>query len=435
VSRSGGGEQLAERPGLEAWAREQDAADPLAWCLEEFERPVGEAGAPLVYLCGNSLGLMPRGVRSLLAGELEAWSRQGVEAHLEGPRPWYSYHEPLLAPMARLVGADPGEIALMNSLTVNLHLMLVSLYRPAPSRWRVLLEDGAFPSDAYAIESHLRARGLDPADGMIRVRPRTGETLLRTEDVESLLTERGKEIALVLLPGVQYYTGQCLDIERITRAAHQAGSVAGFDLAHAAGNVPLRLHDWNVDFAVWCSYKYLNAGPGAVAGCFLHQRHAGDRSLPRFAGWWGNDPATRFEMDRPEGFVPVPDAGGWQLSNPPVLAMAPLIASLELFERAGLGPLRAKSERLTGYLEALLRDLPAKRIRLLSPAEPARRGCQLSYRVGPGALGLADALRRRGIVVDYRAPDVIRLSPVPLYNTYHDVWAAAEALRELVLAE
>jgi kynureninase len=418
----------------ERWALEQDARDPLAWCRAEFELPVDGDGAPLLYFCGNSLGLMPREVRAVVASELDVWSRRAVEGHLDGARPWYSYHEPLVPLMARLVGAHPGEVALMNSLTVNLHLMMISFYRPTTVRWKILMEESAFPSDNYAVASHLQSRGLDPADGVIVARPRAGEATLWTEDVEALLSSRGGEIALVLLPGVQYFSGQLLDMERLTRAAHGAGSVVGFDLAHAAGNAMLRLHEWEVDFAVWCSYKYLNAGPGAVAGCFVHEKHGSDPAIPRLAGWWGNDPATRFRMHLNDRFVPVAGAAGWQLSNPPILSMAPLGPSLALFDQAGMPALREKSERLTGYLAQLLSDLPRERIRLLTPEEPGARGCQLSYQVPQGARELFDELRRRRIVGDFRAPDVIRLSPVPLYNTFHEAWRVAGAMRELVFA-
>ncbi len=419
---------------LERWALERDARDPLAWCRAEFELPVDDDGSPLIYLSGNSLGLMPREVRTVVGRELEAWSRRAVEAHLDGANPWYTYHEPLLSPMARLVGARPGEVALMNSLTVNLHLMMISFYRPTSARWKILMEESAFPSDNYAVASHLASRGADPVEGVIVACPRAGESSLRTEDLEALLSTRGSEIALVLLPGVQYFSGQLLDMERLTRAAHAAGCVVGFDLAHAAGNAVLRLHDWDIDFAVWCSYKYLNAGPGAVAGCFVHERHGSDPALPRLGGWWGNDPVTRFQMHLNSRFVPVAGAAGWQLSNPPILALAPLGPSLALFDRAGISALREKSERLTGYLAQLLSELPHDRIRLLTPTEPGARGCQLSYQVQRGARELSDELRRRKIVGDFRAPDVIRLSPVPLYNTFHEVWLVAEALRDLVSA-
>jgi kynureninase len=417
----------------EAWARAQDAEDALAWCRDEFELPSGTDGTPLAYFCGNSLGLMPKATRGLLDAELSDWGRLGVEAHFAGRTPWYRYHEGLREPLARMLGALPHEVVAMNSLTINLHLMLVSLYRPEGRRRKILIEDAAFPSDAYAIASHLEARDIG-ADAVLVARPRSGERLLRTEDLEALLAARGSEIALVWLGGVHYYSGQLLELARITQAARAAGCVVGFDLAHAAGNAILRLHDWDVDFAVWCSYKYLNAGPGAVGGCYLHERHGLDGRLPRFAGWWGNDPETRFQMQSNPRFVPVAGVDGWQVSNPPILALAPLRAALALFDRAGMAALRAKSERLTGYLEACVARIGAGRVALLTPREPAARGCQLSLQVG-GARQLVLALRERGIVTDYREPDVIRVAPAPLYNTFQDVWRFARALEDLLPAE
>lgn len=416
----------------ESWARTEDEADALAGFREAFELPRGGDGRPLAYLCGNSLGLMPKAARALVEAELEDWGRLGVLGHLEARTPWYSYHESVREGLARLVGARSHEVVAMNGLTVNLHLMLATFYRPTAARYKVLMEDEAFPSDRYALASHLQTRGYDPADGVLVARPRAGEAGLRTEDVEALLAERGREIALVLLGGVHYYTGQLLDLPRIAAAGRRAGSVVGFDLAHAIGNVVLALHDCDVDFAVWCSYKYLNAGPGAVAGCFVHERHARDRSLPRFAGWWGNDPATRFRMHQNPEFVPVATADGWQLGNPPVLALAPLRASLDLFDRATMPTLRAKAERLTGYLEYLLDRLPRGRVEVLTPVDPAARGCQLSLRVPQGAREASEALRAAGIVGDYREPDVIRLAPVPLYNTFHEVWRAGRALASVL---
>ena len=415
----------------ERWALEHDRSDPLGWCRGEFELPLGADGRPLIYFCGNSLGLMPRGARTLVDAELEDWARLGVEAHFAGRTPWYSYAEGLREPLARLVGARPHEVVAMNSLTINLHLMLVSLYRPAGRRVKVLVEAAAFPSDAYAITSHLEARGVG-RDAVLVAQPRPGEALLRIDDLEALLAERGGEIALVWLGAVHYYTGQLLALERIARAARVAGCVVGFDLAHAAGNAILRMHAWDVDFAVWCSYKYLNAGPGAVGGCYIHERHGGNHSLPRLAGWWGNDPATRFRMQSRPEFVPVEGAAGWQVSNPPILAMAPLRAALALFDRAGMPALRAKSERLTGYLEFLLDRLGPARVGLLTPREAAARGCQLSLRLPGGAESLVAALRERGIVTDYREPDVVRIAPVPLYNGFHEVWRFAGVLDELL---
>ena len=414
-------------PG-EAWARDADARDPLGWGRAAFALPAGPDGAPLLYFCGNSLGLMPLRARALVDAELADWAGLGVEGHFAAERPWYSYHAALREPLARLVGALPHEVVAMNALTINLHLMLVSFYRPAGRRVKILIEEAAFPSDAYAVASHLEARGIG-ADAVLVARPRPGESLLRTEDLEALLAEHGSEIAVVWLGAVHYYTGQLLALERISRAAHAAGCVVGFDLAHAAGNVPLQLHAWDVDFAVWCSYKYLNAGPGAVAGCFVHERHQA-AGLPRFAGWWGNDPATRFQMQSRPVFVPVAGADGWQVSNPPILALAPLLASLELFDRAGMAALRAKSERLTGYLAFLVEGLG--RVTLLTPADPAARGCQLSLRVRQGAEELVAALRARGVVTDYREPDVVRVAPVPLYNSFHEVWRFAQILGELL---
>jgi kynureninase len=321
----------------------------------------------------------------------------------------------------------------MNSLTVNLHLMMVSFFRPTPERFKILIEDAAFPSDTYAVASHLETRGIDPSRGMLMARPRKGEAVLRAEDLEALLAEQGHEIALVLLPGVQYHTGQLLDMGRVTAAAHRAGCLVGFDLAHAAGNVELRLHDWGPDFAVWCSYKYLNGGPGAVGGCFVHERN-GASALPRFAGWWGNDPATRFRMHLNSSFVPVQGADGWQLSNPPILAMVPLRESLQIFDKAGMPALRAKSERLTGYLEFLIGRIPGAAFELITPTDAGARGCQLSVR-HPQSGELIDRLREQGIVGDFRAPDVIRLSPVPSYNTFHEVWRVGRALAAIAPRE
>ncbi len=424
---------MSEYHPEEAWALEQDRADPLAWSRDEFALPTGAGTEPLVYFSGNSLGLMPKAARTEVIQELEDWARLGVDGHFEGVHPWYSSSEELREPMARLVGALPGEVVAMNSLTVNLHLMLVSFYHPNGKRRKILMEESAFPSDAYAVATHLAARGVEP-EALLLARPRPGECLLRGDDLETLLAEQGSEIALVWLGAVHYYTGQLLQLERITRAAKRAGCVVGFDLAHAAGNVLLRLHEWGVDFAVWCSYKYLNAGPGAVGGCYVHERHGGDPALQRFAGWWGNDPATRFEMQSHPEFVPVSGVAGWQVSNPPILAMAPLRASLALFEKAGLPALRAKSERLTGYLEFLAARIAKGQVAQLTPRDPAARGCQLSLLIPGKAKPVVQALRARGIVTDYREADVIRVVPVPLYNTFHEVWRFASVLEELLPA-
>jgi kynureninase len=321
---------------------------------------------------------------------------------------------------------------MMNSLTVNLHLMLATFYQPAGDRAAIAMEANAFPSDAYAVQTHLRQRGQDPARQLRVIEPREGEVTLRTEDIVAWLEQHGRSTAVLLLAGVNYYTGQLFDLERIARAARRQECVVGYDLAHAAGNAVLHLHDWEVDFAVWCSYKYLNSGPGAVAGCFVHERHARNLALPRFAGWWGNDPETRFLMDRNPLFIPRPGADGWQISNPPILAMAPLKVSLDIFTEAGMERLRAKSVTLTGYLEYLLGQLPSGQVEILTPANPNERGCQLSLRIRNGSQELFDRIQAAGVFCDFRHPDVIRVAPVPLYNTFHEVWSFARILRECI---
>lgn len=413
----------------EAYALRLDAEDPLAPYRDRFCLPPGRDGAPSIYFCGNSLGLMPKAARDAVEQELHDWATLGVEGHFHARTPWYSYHEEFRESGARLVGAKPGEVVMMNGLTVNLHLMMVSFYQPTPGRHKILVEAPAFPSDSYAIQSQLLHRGFGAAEGLIVARPRPGEEAIRTEDIEELLlAQRGGEVALVLLGAVNFHTGQRFDIPRITAAAKRAGAVVGFDLAHAAGNVPLALHDWDVDFAVWCSYKYLNAGPGAVAGCFVHAAHGRSVHLPRFAGWWGNDPATRFRMHLEETFVPREGADGWQLSNPPIFSLAPLTASLAIFDEAGMPALRTKSERLTGYLEYLIDRSGSPRIVQITPRDPAARGCQLSLKVSDSGRALFDRIRRAGVVCDFREPDVIRVAPVPLYNTFHEVWRFAQIL-------
>lgn len=409
-------------------ARALDAADPLSSLRERFHLPRGKDGSPAAYFCGHSLGLQPVGARQAVLQELDDWSELGVDAHFKGSTPWYSYHELLREPLARLVGARPSEVVAMNSLTVNLHLMLVSFYRPAAARHCVLMEDGAFPSDRYAVQSHLRYRGYDPQSALIVARPANGEATLRTEEIEALLERRGQEIALVLLSAVNFYTGQLFDVERVSAAARRHGCAVGWDLAHAAGNTILRLHDWQVDFAVWCSYKYLNGGPGAVGGCFVHERHAQRPELPRLAGWWGNDPRTRFLMQLEPEFVPVSGADGWQISNPPILSAAPLRSALALFDATGMDALREKSRDLTAYLESWIADVADRRVAVLTPSDPRQRGCQLSLQVRDGGRQLHQALEHRGVTVDFREPDVLRVAPVPLYNTFHEVWRFGQAL-------
>ncbi len=412
----------------EGCALRLDREDPLAPCRDRFLIPAGPDGQPVVYLCGNSLGLQPRTTRTLIDEELDDWARHGVEGHFEGRRPWYSYHEIFREAGARLVGAVPGEVVMMNSLTVNLHLMMVSFYRPDAHRRKIVIDTPTFPSDTYAVKSQLRYHGIDPADGLIELRPREGELTLRTSDIEALLEERGDEVALLLLAGVNFFTGQAYDIRRIASVARRNGVIVGLDLAHAAGNVELSLHDWNIDFAAWCSYKYLNSGPGAVAGCFVHERHARRADLPRFAGWWGNDPARRFLMHLLPEFEPREGADGWQLSNPPILALAPVKASLDIFDEVGMAALRAKSIRLTGFLHYLLDQQPAAWFEVITPRAPSDRGCQLSIVVHDRPKERFAALQRAGVVCDFREPNVIRVAPTPLYNSFGDVWRFAVAL-------
>jgi kynureninase len=410
----------------EAFALEMDAADPHRRYRDLFYLPTLPGGRTRIYFCGNSLGLQPKAARAEVERELEDWARLGVEGHFKRETPWFSYAEDLQNSGARMVGGLPGEVVMMNSLTVNLHLLMATFYRPNPERYRILVEEPAFPSDLYALQSQLRFHGYDPQEGLLWWKPRRGEYCLRIEDLEELLGRESGRVALVLLCGVNFLTGQGLDIERITAAAKRIGCIVGWDLAHAAGNVVLRLHDWQVDFAVWCSYKYLNGGPGAVAGCFVHERHGHNLELPRLAGWWGNDPQTRFQMQLQPEFIPRPGAFGWQVSNPPILSLAPLRASFALFDEAGMPALRAKSERLTGYLEFLLDQMPAERFEILTPRDPAQRGCQLSVLIRDRPKELLHALEADGVVCDFRSPNVIRVAPVPLYNTFREVWAFAQ---------
>lgn len=418
-----------------AAAQARDAADPLARFRREFALPQDARGEPVVYLCGHSLGPMPVGARELVLEELEDWAHLGVHGHESARRPWIEYVAPMQRGLEVLTGARPGEVVAMSSLTVNLHLMLASFYRPAARRTKILIESGAFPSDRHAVASQIAWHGLDPQTELIELAPDGGGDLIETAAIEALLERRGEEIAVVLWPGVQYLTGQSFDIAAIARAAHRAGCIAGFDLAHAIGNIPLALHDAGADFAVWCSYKYLNAGPGAIGGCFVHEQHGIERGAHRLAGWWGHDPATRFDM-RPE-FRPAPGAAGWQVSNPPVLSAAPLLPALRLFESAGIARLREKSEALTAFLEAMLEPLP---LQIVTPRDPAARGAQLSLRIrAPGApvagsararhgRALIETLSAAGIICDWREPDILRVAPAPLYNSFVDVFRFAERL-------
>jgi kynureninase len=412
----------------EDYARQLDDEDPLAGYRDQFHIPTRDDGSALVYLVGNSLGLQPKRTAVALERELEAWARLGVEAYFEGAHPWMQVQETVRQTASRLVGAEHHEVVTMNSLTVNLHLMLVTFYRPTKARYKILMEDAAFPSDTYAVKTQLACHGYDPADALLVGRPRPGEHTIRNEDIEALIQREGDQIALVLLGGVNFLTGQVFDMARVANAARRRGCVVGYDLAHAIGNVPLRLHDWHVDFAVWCNYKYVSGGPGAVAGCFVHEVHGRNLDLPRFGGWWGNDPETRFMMQLQPEFVPLAGADGWQISCPPVLGLVPVAASYQLFEEAGMPALRRKSERLTGYLVDLIDGLSAGRFEVMTPCEPSSRGCQLSLLVHDRPEELLSELKAEGVICDFRRPNVIRAAPVPLYNTFQDVWTFAQVL-------
>jgi kynureninase len=410
-----------------AFAQQLDQADPLAAYRQQFHLPVQANGQPYLYFTGNSLGCQPKAVRGYLDQELQDWARLGVEGHVHAQHPWLPYHEFLAEASARIVGAKPEEVVMMNSLTVNLHLMMVSFYQPTAQRYRILIEADAFPSDHYAVASQLQWHGHTVDDGLVALKPRPGEHTLRQEDILAAIAEQGDHLALVLLGGVNYYTGQFFDLASIAAATHAVGAVMATDLAHAVGNVPLKLHEWGIDFACWCSYKYLNGGPGGVGGCYLHERHIARTDLPRLAGWWGHDKASRFQMD--STFRPIPTAEGWQLSNAPILSMAALRASLDLFEAVGMDALRAKSLRLTGYLAYLLGErLSPEALTVITPSDPTQRGCQLSLLTGPQGRSWFEALTAQGVICDWREPNVIRVAPTPLYNRFEEVWQFVEIL-------
>lgn len=406
-------------------ARKLDNDDPLATYRSRFHIPKGPDGEDCIYLCGNSLGLQPKSTKQAIVQELDDWANLGVEGHFQAANPWMPYHEFLTEHYARIVGARPTEVVAMNTLTVNVHLMMVSFYRPTAQRHKIVIEGGAFPSDQYAVKSQIAFHGFEPETSLIELVPRDGEDTLRTEDIIDVLEKEGDSVALVMLGGVNYYTGQFFDLATITEAGHKQGAVVGFDLAHAVGNVPLKLHDWKVDFACWCSYKYLNSGPGSVAGCFVHDDHARSE-LPRFAGWWGHDKESRFKMG--PNFQPIPGVEGWQLSNPPVLSLAAVKASLEIFSEVGMAKLREKSLKLTDFLLQLLDDRKDERVKVMTPRTAPDRGCQLSIVVSENGRGVFDALTKAGVICDWREPDCIRIAPVPLYNSFEDVYRFVEIL-------
>ncbi|MBY0356762.1 MAG: kynureninase [Candidatus Obscuribacterales bacterium] len=415
-----GVEKIFSYESGEAFAQLMDKKDPLAAFRDAFLVPEAKNGEQVVYMAGNSLGLQPQATRDYIDQELTDWADLGVEGHLNAKFPWLPYHENLTAMTARLVGAKPEEVVVMNSLTTNLHLMMVSFYNPTKERYKILIEGGAFPSDQYAVASQATFHGFDPADAILELTPRSGEEILRTEDILAYIEEHGESIALVLLGSCNYLTGQAFELEKIAAAARKKGCRFGVNLAHGAGNLELKLHDWGLDFAVWCSYKYLNAGPGAIAGCFVHERQANNPQLKRFTGWWGHDKKTRFLMG-PE-FVPIPGAEGWQLSNPPIFQLAALRASMEIFDKAGMPAIRHKGDLLTGYLEFLLDRLPENSCQIITPRNKQERGCQLSIRVSKKPKELVENLKANNAICDFREPDIIRVAPCPLYNSFHDVY-------------
>ena len=401
-----------------------DAKDELRKYRDKFHIPLQKNGEEHIYMCGNSLGLQPKRTKEFLNQELEDWATFGVEGHFHAKNPWMPYHEFLTESYAKIVGAKPTEVVAMNTLTVNLHLMMVSFYKPTENRHKVIIEGDAFPSDIYAVESQIKHHGLSPATSLIKLRPRDGESAIRTEDIQTIIESEGDEISLIMLGGVNYYTGQVFDFENITKLGHAKGINVGFDLAHAAGNIKLELHKWGVDFAVWCSYKYLNSGPGSVAAAFVHEKHHAT-NLNRFAGWWGHNKEDRFKM--PDSFNPIQSAEGWQLSNPPILSLAAIRASLSIFDEVGMDKLVAKSKELTNFLLFLLDSIETDRIEIITPEE---RGCQLSIRVKNGNKILFDAITEKGVVADWREPDVIRVAPIPLYNSFQDVFNFYSILKE-----
>ena len=413
----------------EDFALQLDRDDSLRFFRDRFHLPLDKDERPVIYFAGNSLGLMPKTARAIVDLELDNWGKLGVDAHHATGTPWYSYHETLRGPMARLVGAKPNEVVCMNSLTVNLHLMMATFYRPIKSRFKILMEEPAFPSDTYAIKTQIVHHGFDAKHALILARPRQNEFTIRTEEIVDLIEKNADQLGVVMIGAVNFFTGQLYDIKTITAAAQKHGIIVGFDLAHAVGNVPLALHDWNVDFAVWCSYKYLSAGPGAIAGAFVHERHATNKKLPRLAGWFGNDPNTRFRLHLEPEFVPVSSADGWQISNPPIFSMAPLRASLSIFDEAGgMGPLREKSIKLTAYLEFLIQRIGSKKFSIITPGDANARGAQLSIVAHEHPKELFQELQAAGVKCDFREPNVIRVAPTPLYNTFHEVWRFAQIL-------
>jgi kynureninase len=412
------------------YAQQLDKEDQLSYLREQFHIPKDKHGNDWLYFTGNSLGLQPKNTQKYIQQELDDWANYGVEGHFEAKNPWMPYHEFLTENMAKIVGAKPIEVVVMNTLTTNLHLLMVSFYQPTKTKYKIVIESDAFPSDRYAVQSQLQFHGFDADDGLVEWKPREGEELLRIEDLENIVDEQGDEIALLLIGGVNYYTGQYLDLKRIARIGHAKDCMVGIDLAHGAGNISPELHDSGVDFAAWCTYKYLNSGPGSLGGLFVHEKHACNRKLPRFSGWWNHNKETRFNMRQP--FDVMPGAEGWQLSNPPILSMAAIKASLDMFAEVGMEALREKSEKLTGYFEYLINQIDTDRIKIITPSNPKERGCQLSIQVKNADKSLHQKLTENNIITDWREPDVIRCAPVPMYNSFEDVFRMVETLKELL---
>lgn len=417
------------KTGLD-FAKQLDQKDELSKYRNQFHIPKDKHGNDLIYMTGNSLGLQPKTTKEYIHQELQDWANLGVEGHTEAKNPWLPYHEFLTESMAKIVGAKPIEVVVMNTLTTNLHLMMVSFYKPTKSRYKILIESDVFPSDKYAVESQLRHHGFDDKEGLILWKPRKSKELLHYEDLETIMQTQGNEIALIMIGGVNYYTGQYFDLKRITQLGHKHGCMVGFDCAHGAGNVELNLHDSGADFAIWCTYKYLNSGPGSLAGCFVHERHAYNKDLNRFTGWWSHNKQTRFNM-RLE-FDVLPGAEGWQLSNPPILSMAAIKASLDIFNKVGFEKLVEKSKMLTGYFEFLLTQLGEDTIKIITPSNPNERGCQLSIQVKNADKTLHHKLTKEGVISDWREPDVIRCAPAPLYNSFQDVFQMVEKLKKIL---
>ena len=412
------------------YAQQQDKEDKLAHLRNQFHIPKDKEGNDWLYFTGNSLGLQPKSTQKYIQQELDDWANYGVEGHFEAKNPWLSYHELLTANMAEIVGAKPLEVVVMNTLTTNLHLLMVSFYQPTKKKYKIVIESDAFPSDRYAVQSQLKFHGFDVEEGLIEWKPRKGEELLNIQDLETIVAEQGDEIALLLIGGVNYYTGQYLDLKRIAEIGHSKECFVGIDLAHGAGNISPELHDSGVDFAAWCTYKYLNSGPGSLGGLFVHEKHADNKELPRFSGWWNHNKDTRFNMRQP--FDVMPGAEGWQLSNPPILSMTAIKASLDMFAEVGMEALRDKSEKLTGYFEFLINQIASDSIKIITPSDPKERGCQLSIQVKNADKNLHKKLTENNIITDWREPDVIRCAPVPMYNSFEDVFRMVSTLKGLL---